>query len=117
MAVLIELALSLASSTYARQQVLTGIAPTRRSRFTAFKQTMSEINGFGLLLMGFAFACILAPFTLVYNADGGYKNPSMIALLVVGGFLLIGWGVWDGFFARYPIMPKRVLNRTLICAM
>lgn len=78
---------------------------------------MSEINGFGLLLMGFAFACILAPFTLVYNADGGYKNPSMIALLVVGGLLLIGWGVWDGFFARYPIMPKRVLNRTLICAM
>jgi hypothetical protein len=37
--------------------------------------------------------------------------------LVVGGLLLIGWGVWDGFFARYPIMPKRVINRTLVCAV
>lgn len=78
---------------------------------------MSEINGFGLLLMGFAFGCILAPFTLVYNAEGGYTNPSMIALLVVGGLLLIAWAVWDGYFARYPIMPRRVLNRTLICAV
>lgn len=93
------------------------MAPVQRTWLEATKQTLSEINGFGLILMGFAFACILAPFTLVYNADGGYTNPSMIALLVVGGLLLIAWAVWDGFFARYPIMPKRVLNRTLICAM
>lgn len=110
-------ALSLASSTYARQQVLKGFEPERRTWTQAFMQTMSEINAFGLLLMGFAFGCILAPFTLVYNAEGGYTNPSMIALLVVGGLLLIAWAIWDGFFARYPIMPKRVINRTLICAV
>ena len=40
----------------------------------------------------------------------------MIALLTVGGILLIAWGLYDGYVAKYPIMPKRVINRTLICA-
>jgi hypothetical protein len=35
-------------------------------------------------------------------------------LLVIGGLLFIAWCVWDGFFARYPIMPKQVFNRTFL---
>jgi hypothetical protein len=40
---------------------------------------------------------------------------SLIAMLVLGGVLFISWAVWDGFFAKYPIMPRRVLNRTFVC--
>ena len=35
-------------------------------------------------------------------------------MLVIGGILFIAWGVWDGFYATYPIMPRRVLNRTFV---
>jgi hypothetical protein len=35
-------------------------------------------------------------------------------MLVIGGILFIAWGVWDGFYAKYPIMPRRVLNRTFV---
>jgi hypothetical protein len=35
-------------------------------------------------------------------------------MLVIGGLMFIAWGVWDGFYAKYPIMPRRVLNRTFV---
>lgn len=35
-------------------------------------------------------------------------------MLVIGGVLFISWGIWDGFFAPYPFMPKRVFNRTFV---
>ena len=35
-------------------------------------------------------------------------------MLVIGGVLFIAWAVWDGFYAAYPIMPRRVLNRTFV---
>jgi hypothetical protein len=35
-------------------------------------------------------------------------------MLVMGGVCFIAWAVWDGFFAAYPIMPRRVLNRTFV---
>ena len=35
-------------------------------------------------------------------------------MLVIGGVLFLCWVAWDGFYAEYPIMPKRVLNRTFV---
>lgn len=35
-------------------------------------------------------------------------------MLIVGGVLFISWAIWDGFFAEYPFLPKRVFNRTLV---
>jgi hypothetical protein len=35
-------------------------------------------------------------------------------MLVVGGVLFISWCVWDGFYAKYPLMPRRVFNRTFV---
>jgi hypothetical protein len=91
-----------------------------------------RLNVVGLLLMGFGFALLLTPITLSTTAKGGYKNresscrkswghgltltlpASLIAMLVIGGILFIGWCVWDGFFATYPFMPHRVFNRTFV---
>jgi hypothetical protein len=33
-----------------------------------------RIDGFGLILLGFAFSLILLPFSLAAGADHGYKN-------------------------------------------
>lgn len=92
-----------------------------------------RINAVGLLLMGFAFAMILLPFTLVYNAENGYQNreyarcqyraspanvvASLIAMFVVGGVLVILFTIHEWKYAKYPIMPKRVMNRALLCAV
>jgi len=40
----------------------------------------------------------------------------MIALLVVGFVLLVTFAVYEWKFSPYPIMPRRIANRALICA-
>jgi hypothetical protein len=40
----------------------------------------------------------------------------MIALLVVGVLLLVATAMYEWKYAPYPIMPRRVANRALICA-
>lgn len=40
----------------------------------------------------------------------------MIALMVVGIVLLIATGIYEWKFASFPIMPRRIANRALICA-
>ncbi|KAI5476529.1 hypothetical protein MNV49_007539 [Pseudohyphozyma bogoriensis] len=89
----------------------------QRTTWQNVRYYWTRMNGLGLLLMGFAFAMLLTPITLSTTAKGGYKNPSLIAMLVVGGILFIAWGIWDGYFAPYPFMPKRILNRTFIACV
>ncbi|OXG87858.1 siderophore-iron transporter Str3 [Cryptococcus neoformans Gb118] len=119
-------ALSLAASSKARREqlALTGQHEAVKEDETAGMNTWGKLrfywtrlNVFGFLLMGFAFALLLTPMTLYTTAEGGYKNPSLIAMLVIGGVLFICWCIWDGFFAPYPFMPKRVLNRTFIACL
>ncbi|PWN51464.1 MFS general substrate transporter [Violaceomyces palustris] len=89
-----------------------------RSFFQLVREFAIQIDLFGLLLLGFAWSLIFLPFTLAKNAKGGYDNPSMIAMLCVGFVLLIGFGIWEKFFARVPMMPKRILtNRTFQMAV
>ncbi len=41
----------------------------------------------------------------------------MIAMVTVGGVLLIAFTVYEIKFASHPLMPKRVLNRTFVGAV
>lgn len=110
-------ALSLASSSYTRRRILEGIDTPRRTFLQTVVYYFNQVDGFGLLLIGFSFACLLAPGTLSTTAKGGYANPSLIAMYAVGGFLFISFLVWEFRFAQHPIMPKRVMNRTFICCI
>ncbi|WWC91110.1 uncharacterized protein L201_006051 [Kwoniella dendrophila CBS 6074] len=74
------------------------------------------IDIIGLLLMAFAWALLLLPFTLYSSAKNHWKNPSLIAMFVVGGILMIVFTVWELRFAKHPIMPRRILNKSLICS-
>lgn len=76
-----------------------------------------EADILGLLLLGFGFALLLLPFSLQSGAKGGWKNPSMIAMMVVGGFLIVLFFLWEVLWAPFPITPRRVLNRTVICCI
>lgn len=67
-------ALSIASSSYARRQVLAGINGPQRSWTQNVLHYCVQMDAFGLLLLGFSFACLLAPATLSSTAVGGYTN-------------------------------------------
>lgn len=77
-----------------------------------------EIDAFGLILLGFGWSLFLLPFSIYSYADKGWKNPSIIAMLVTGPVLLIIYTVYEIFWAPFPSMPKRVfMNKTFITAV
>lgn len=54
-------------------------AAERRAIWPQMKAAWSEIDAFGLILMGFGWSLLLLPFSLKSGADNGWKNPSLIA--------------------------------------
>jgi hypothetical protein len=76
-------ALSLASSSYARQQFLANKNAEQAQR-TPLQSRMyywTQLNVFGFLLMGFAVVLLLTPMTLNTTAKGGYTShePGLLA--------------------------------------
>lgn len=77
-----------------------------------------EIDAFGLLLLGFGWSLLLLPFSLKTYAQNGWRNPSLIAMMVVGGLLLIAYVVYEIKWAKMPSAPRRlVFNKTFIMAI
>lgn len=76
-------ALSLASSSYARRQYLASqnTESENRTLLQSCLHYWSRLNGFGFLLMGFAFVLLLAPMTLNTTAKGGYTNREYRSLI------------------------------------
>ena len=72
----------------------------------------------GLILMGFAFSLILLPLSLAENAKGGWNNPSMIAMEIVGWVILGIFIVFEIFLVPNPIMAKHIIkNRVFLLAL
>lgn len=77
-----------------------------------------EMDLVGLLLLGLAFSLILLALNLAPSADGGWSNPSMIAMLVVGFVILMLFIAYEALVATVPITPKRILtNRAFLAAL
>ncbi|KAJ3494015.1 hypothetical protein NLJ89_g10896 [Agrocybe chaxingu] len=82
-----------------------------------FFSTVDKLDVVGLVLLGTAVALILLPLTLSRSARSGWKNPSIIAMLVVGIVLLPVYLFWDIKFAKHPVVPRRfLLNRSVVIA-
>ncbi|KAK0190827.1 drug:h+ antiporter [Armillaria mellea] len=80
-------------------------------------EVISQLDVVGLVLIGTSVALILLPLTLAENASGGWNNPSMIAMLVIGCVLFPAVGPWEFKFAKYPVVPKRfITNFTVVGA-
>ncbi|KAF9014214.1 drug:h+ antiporter [Cyathus striatus] len=97
-----------------------GLVPRTKSEGSIPKRVISfaeKLNVIGLLLLGTFVALILLPCTLSSNAKGGWNNPSMIAMIVVGVVVIPLFLLWDLKFAKFPVVPKRFLrNRTVVLA-
>ncbi|SMY23173.1 unnamed protein product [Zymoseptoria tritici ST99CH_1A5] len=77
-----------------------------------------EMDLIGLLLLGLAFSLILLALNLAPASNGGWSNPSMIAMLVIG-FVILGLFIaYEALLAPVPITPKRILtNKAFLCAL
>jgi hypothetical protein len=70
-------AVSVAASSATKREELgleSSALPVRRTMYQSFRFYWTRLNAFGSLLMGFAFALLLAPITLNTTAENGYKN-------------------------------------------
>lgn len=98
--------------------VLAPAAPRARTWTESLKYNLEEIDAFGLVLLGFGWSLLLLPFSLTTYADGGWRNPSMIAMMIVGGLLLIAYVVYEIMWAKVPSAPRRlVLNKTFVMSI
>ncbi|GAP86517.1 putative siderophore iron transporter mirC [Rosellinia necatrix] len=72
----------------------------------------------GIVLLSAAFALILIPLTLAKSTPGGWQSPTIIALIVVGGVLLVIFPFWEGSkkLAPHPLIPLELLKSRTFCA-
>ncbi|RVX70626.1 hypothetical protein B0A52_05278 [Exophiala mesophila] len=81
-------------------------------------QGLIDIDMVGLIVLGTSFALILLPFTIAQSAYGGWTNRSVIAMLVIGFVLLLGFVLFEIYLAPKPLMTQRILkNRTFLAAV
>ncbi|EGR52980.1 uncharacterized protein TRIREDRAFT_53378 [Trichoderma reesei QM6a] len=84
----------------------------------SLRKHLEEIDAFGLVLLGFGWSLLLLPFSLKTYADHGWRNQSLIAMMVIGGLLLMAYVFYEMKVARVPSAPRRlVFNRTFIMAI
>ncbi|TKW50292.1 Siderophore iron transporter 3 [Colletotrichum tanaceti] len=77
-----------------------------------------DIDIIGLAILGASFSLILLPFTLAEEADGGWANAGIIAMLAVGFVLLVAFGLYEMYLAPKPLMTRRIIrNRTFLAAV
>lgn len=105
-----------------RKAARKGLLPPGLLQGLSFKKSLVtlwyELDFFGLLLLSAAFALILIPLTLAASAKGGWKNGSIVAMLVVGCVCLVAFPFWETNkkLAPTPLMTLRLLKeRTVIC--
>ncbi|PVF93334.1 MFS general substrate transporter [Serendipita vermifera] len=75
-----------------------------------------DVDLFGLLLLGTGWALLLIALTLSAKAKGGWDNPSIIAMIVVGPIIIILFGVYEAKFAKFPIIPAHILKNKAVMA-
>lgn len=63
----------------------------------------------GLILICAGFVLILLPFSLASYQTKGYKAPMIIAMLVVGGIILIAFVCYEKFLAPKSFIPFSLL--------
>jgi MFS family permease len=86
--------------------------------FAVLTKIWNELDVGGILLLSASFALILIPLTLTKTTPGGWRSATIIALIVVGGVLLVAFPLWEGNkkLAPHPLIPLELLRSRTFCA-
>ena len=86
--------------------------PHRRKSFLSIlRRTWYDLDVGGLTLLSAAVTLILVPLTLTANASGGWRNTSIIAMIVVGLVCLLVLPVYE---SSKKLAPKPLLSLHLL---
>ncbi|WWD18029.1 hypothetical protein CI109_102476 [Kwoniella shandongensis] len=85
--------------------------PLKQGWLFTIKEAALEMDLMGLVLVAASLALILLPLGLAPKAVRGWKTPSMIGMIVVGGILFPLFLIFEWKFPRKPVVPMRWLKR------
>jgi MFS family permease len=92
-----------------------GLVPPREKHTVT--HYIREFDVIGLLSLSLGVAFFLLPFNLYALQAKGWSSPMLICFLVFGILLLIGFGVWEKYFAPVTFIPWNLLrDRTVVGA-
>lgn len=101
----------------AKKQGLLPKRDSQRTRWQALVYYCREFDAIGLLLLSAGVALFLLPFNLYTMQSKGWDSPLIICMLVFGVTLIIGFVVWEKFFAPTTMLPYSLLmDRTVFGA-
>ncbi|KFZ18119.1 hypothetical protein V502_04278 [Pseudogymnoascus sp. VKM F-4520 (FW-2644)] len=81
-------------------------------------QGIIDIDLAGIILLGLSWSLILLPLNLAQSANGGWKNASMIAMIVCGFVILILFSLFEVYIAPKPVMTRAILhNKAFVYAV
>lgn len=84
---------------------------------TSVIRSITELDLVGLILVALSLALILLPLTLAAAAKNGWRNASMIAMIVVGVILFPIFLFYESRVPRNPIVPFAFLkNKSILGA-
>ncbi|KAH6688420.1 siderophore iron transporter mirB [Plectosphaerella plurivora] len=76
-----------------------------------------EFDCLGMLLLVAGFSLLLLPFSIRSYAPNGWTTPYIIAMIIVGFLLLVGFVIWEKMFAAVPMVPwNNLRDRTVLGA-
>ncbi|WVO17819.1 hypothetical protein L204_105517 [Cryptococcus depauperatus] len=85
--------------------------PVRKGFLITAKEACIDMDFIGLTLVAASLALILLPLGLAPKAAEGWKTPSIIVMIVVGGCLFPVFLWYESKFPAKPIMPMELLKR------
>ncbi|KAJ0347399.1 hypothetical protein COL26b_007396 [Colletotrichum chrysophilum] len=92
-----------------------GLAPSQKMTLYSF---CSQIDLGGSALLSAGIAMVLLPLTLAAGSASAWQTPYIIALIILGGFILILLPMYEKFLAKHPIMPGHYFrNRTIVLCL
>ncbi|KAL8995490.1 MAG: hypothetical protein Q9169_004784 [Polycauliona sp. 2 TL-2023] len=101
----------------AKKQGLLHKREDHRTPWQFFIHYCRQFDAIGLLLLSAGVALFLLPFNLYALQAKGWQSAMIICFLVFGIILIIGFAIWERFFAPVTFIPYSLLrDRTVLGA-
>lgn len=78
-------------------------------------EAWEQLDIFGLVLLTAGFALLLLPLTWSVKGVGqSWFNVPRIVCLIVGAIVLVGFVIYEGRWARFPVIPTRLFKQRTV---
>lgn len=89
------------------------VTPGRSVRRTIY-DFIQDLDLLGVLLFASGMVLLLLPLSLAGGEDSEWNMGYNIAMICVGGGLIPVWIVWEVYFAKAPLIPRRYFGSTFV---